>query len=211
MIHVLCTAHSCVAQLAEHPTVNRTVTGSSPVAGAIQKIPLETRGFFHFQRLLAFLATLHVYPSAEAVVRPAVHAYDERIGSIKQRKEVHHVHWRSFLRRRGKHVFRPQPRLELLIRRKHPATPRGYHYDNVFGASGKATPNAVIGVGVVMADRPMYFDCANEHGLAIAGLNFPATRSSCMSRSKAPTTSRPSNSRCGWHAISIPSTKSRRR
>ena len=40
------------------------------------------------------------------------------------------------------------------------ATPRGYHYDNVFGASGKATPNAVIGVGVVMADRPMYFDCA---------------------------------------------------
>ena len=34
MIHVLCTAHSCVAQLAEHPTVNRTVTGSSPVAGA---------------------------------------------------------------------------------------------------------------------------------------------------------------------------------
>ena len=88
-------------------TVNRTVTGSSPVAGAIRKIPLETRGFFHFQRLLAFLATLHVYPSAEAVARPAVHAYDERTGSIKQRKEVHHVHWRSFLRRRGKHVFRP--------------------------------------------------------------------------------------------------------
>ena len=44
-------------------------------------------------------------------------------------------------------------------------TPRGYHYDTVFGAGGKAKPNAVIGVGVVMADRPMYFDCANEHGL----------------------------------------------
>lgn len=52
-------------------------------------------------------------------------------------------------------------------------TPRGYHYDTVFGAGGKAKPDAVIGVGVVMADRPMYFDCANEHGLAIAGLNFP--------------------------------------
>ena len=52
-------------------------------------------------------------------------------------------------------------------------TPRGYHYDTVFGAGGKAKPNAVIGVGVVMADRPMYFDCANEHGLAIAGWNFP--------------------------------------
>ena len=43
----------------------------------------------------------------------------------------------------------------------------------MFGAGGKEKPNAVIGVGVVMADRPMYFDCANEHGLAIAGLNFP--------------------------------------
>ena len=28
--------YSCVAQLAEHPTVNRTVTGSSPVAGAME-------------------------------------------------------------------------------------------------------------------------------------------------------------------------------
>ncbi len=49
-----------------------------------------------------------------------------------------------------------------------PVTPRGYHYDTVvLVAGGKAKPNAVIGsVGVVLADRPMYFDCANEHGLA---------------------------------------------
>lgn len=53
------------------------------------------------------------------------------------------------------------------------ATPRNYRYEYVFGAHGKTAPNAVIGVGVVMADRPMYFDCANEHGLAVAGLNFP--------------------------------------
>lgn len=52
-------------------------------------------------------------------------------------------------------------------------TPRAYKYDYVFGAEAKAEPNAVIGVGVVMADKPMYFDCANENGLAIAGLNFP--------------------------------------
>lgn len=52
-------------------------------------------------------------------------------------------------------------------------TPRGYQYDYVYGAEGKSEPSAVIGVGVVMTDRPMYFDCANEHGLAIAGLNFP--------------------------------------
>lgn len=90
-------------------------------------------------------------------------------------------------------------------------TPRGYHYDTVFGAGGKAKPNAVIGVGVVMADRPMYFDCANEHGLAIAGLNFPATPRSSTNRSKARKTSPRSNFRCGWRVISTPSTRSRRR
>ena len=89
-------------------------------------------------------------------------------------------------------------------------TPRGYHYDTVFGAGGKAKPNAVIGVGVVMADRPMYFDCANEHGLAIAGLNFPGYASS-TNRSKARKTSPRSNFRCGWRVISTPSTRSRRR
>ena len=35
-------------------------------------------------------------------------------------------------------------------------TPRGYQYDYVYGAEGKSEPNAVIGVGVVMVDRPMY-------------------------------------------------------
>lgn len=90
-------------------------------------------------------------------------------------------------------------------------TPRGYHYDTVFGAGGKAKPDAVIGVGVVMADRPMYFDCANEHGLAIAGLISPATPRSSTNRSKARKTSPRSNFRCGWRVISTPSTRSRRR
>ena len=86
-------------------------------------------------------------------------------------------------------------------------TPRGYRYDYAYGAKGKSEPNAVIGVGVVMADRPMYFDCANEHGLAIAGLNFPGY----ASFAREPKTSPLSNSRCGWHAISTVSTKSKRR
>ena len=47
IIHVLCTAHSCVAQLAEHPTVNRTVTGSSPVAGAIESLGSPRLFYFH--------------------------------------------------------------------------------------------------------------------------------------------------------------------
>lgn len=32
---------------------------------------------------------------------------------------------------------------------------------------------AVIGVGIVSQKIPLFFDCANEDGLAIAGLNFP--------------------------------------
>lgn len=51
-------------------------------------------------------------------------------------------------------------------------TPRAYKYDYVFERV-KAEPNAVIGVGVVMADKPMYFDCANENGFGHRGLNFP--------------------------------------
>ena len=41
--------YSCVAQLAEHPTVNRTVTGSSPVAGAIES--LDSPRLFYFHRI----------------------------------------------------------------------------------------------------------------------------------------------------------------
>jgi len=32
---------------------------------------------------------------------------------------------------------------------------------------------ALIGVGIVVADYPLYFDAINEAGLAMAGLNFP--------------------------------------
>ena len=39
------------------------------------------------------------------------------------------------------------------------------HVDN----TGK---QAVIGMGIVVGGYPMFFDCANESGLAIAGLNF---------------------------------------
>lgn len=33
--------------------------------------------------------------------------------------------------------------------------------------------HAIIGMGIVVDNTPLYFDCANEAGLAIAGLNFP--------------------------------------
>lgn len=51
-------------------------------------------------------------------------------------------------------------------------TPHGYHYISAF--LGENTNNyAVIGMGIVAENTPLYFDCANEAGLAIAGLNFP--------------------------------------
>ena len=51
-------------------------------------------------------------------------------------------------------------------------TPRGYKYQTVFLGENKKTP-ALIGMGIVAENTPLYFDCANENGLAIAGLNFP--------------------------------------
>ena len=51
-------------------------------------------------------------------------------------------------------------------------TPKGYQYHSAF--LGDLTPKyALIGMGIVEENIPLYFDCGNEAGLAIAGLNFP--------------------------------------
>lgn len=70
-------------------------------------------------------------------------------------------------------------------------TPRGYKRSWAFGSaaatsgvsgllgaraklsSGEGCKHAIIGMGIVADNIPLYFDCANEAGLAIAGLNFP--------------------------------------
>ena len=51
-------------------------------------------------------------------------------------------------------------------------TPRGYKYKSAFLGEMANSP-AIIGMAIVEENTPLYFDCANEHGLAIAGLNFP--------------------------------------
>lgn len=51
-------------------------------------------------------------------------------------------------------------------------TPRGYKYKSAFLGEMSNSP-ALIGMGIVAENTPLYFDCANEHGLAVAGLNFP--------------------------------------
>lgn len=50
-------------------------------------------------------------------------------------------------------------------------TPKDYNYQPVF--NGEDRNHAVLGIGIVVDDTPLYFDCANDAGLAVAGLNFP--------------------------------------
>lgn len=52
-------------------------------------------------------------------------------------------------------------------------TPRGYSYKSAFLGEMKPKHGAIIGMAIVVENTPLYFDCANEAGLAIAGLNFP--------------------------------------
>ncbi|MBE6483948.1 MAG: choloylglycine hydrolase family protein [Actinomycetaceae bacterium] len=51
-------------------------------------------------------------------------------------------------------------------------TPRGYVPASPFAAI-PAIQYGIIGMGIVQEGVPLYFDCANEAGLAVAGLNFP--------------------------------------
>ena len=48
--------------------------------------------------------------------------------------------------------------------------PHDYHYAPAFNAEDKNHP--VIGIGIIVEDTPLYFDCMNDAGLAVAGLNF---------------------------------------
>ncbi len=50
--------------------------------------------------------------------------------------------------------------------------PTGYQPKSPFGAIS-AVKHAVIGMGIIQGNAPLYFDCANDAGLAVAGLNFP--------------------------------------
>ncbi len=54
-------------------------------------------------------------------------------------------------------------------------TPRGFRRKWAFAdrLAGETCRHGVIGMGIVAENKPLYFDCANEAGLAIAGLNFP--------------------------------------
>ena len=52
-------------------------------------------------------------------------------------------------------------------------TPNGYKYNSAFLGEMIPKNGAIIGMAIIEENVPLYFDCANEAGLAIAGLNFP--------------------------------------
>jgi choloylglycine hydrolase len=52
-------------------------------------------------------------------------------------------------------------------------TPRGFSYNSAFLGEMKSKQGAIIGMAIVVENTPLYFDCYNESGLGIAGLNFP--------------------------------------
>lgn len=54
-------------------------------------------------------------------------------------------------------------------------TPKGYELAQAFpeGAAPKKSKHALIGMGITYQGYPLYFDCGNDAGLAVAGLNFP--------------------------------------
>ena len=51
-------------------------------------------------------------------------------------------------------------------------TPKGFPLPYSFLADAKAE-HAVIGMAVALDNYPLYFDCGNDAGLGVAGLNFP--------------------------------------
>ena len=51
-------------------------------------------------------------------------------------------------------------------------TGRGYELESAF-CGNVSSKFAVIGMGILAEGIPLYFDCGNEAGLAVAGLNFP--------------------------------------
>ena len=51
-------------------------------------------------------------------------------------------------------------------------TPANYQLPSPFGAMPQ-TRFPLIGMGITAQGIPLYFDCANDQGLAVAGLNFP--------------------------------------
>jgi len=70
------------------------------------------------------------------------------------------------------HYFGRTLDLEHMFRERVTVTPRYFSFD--FRCMGRRKSHyALIGMASVVEGYPLYYEAANEHGLAMAGLNFP--------------------------------------
>ena len=70
------------------------------------------------------------------------------------------------------HYFGRNLDLEYSYRESVTVTPRNYPFH--FRCAGPLNSHfAIIGVAMIDHNYPLYYDATNEHGLSIAGLNFP--------------------------------------
>ena len=70
------------------------------------------------------------------------------------------------------HYFGRTLDLEYTYNETVVVTPRNYPF--AFRKMGRMESHyAIIGMATVVEDYPLYYEAANEHGLAMAGLNFP--------------------------------------
>ena len=72
----------------------------------------------------------------------------------------------------GDHYFGRTLDLECSYQEEVVVTPRNFPL--IFRKMGRLERHyALIGMATVAAENPLYYEAANEHGLAMAGLNFP--------------------------------------
>lgn len=72
------------------------------------------------------------------------------------------------------HYFGRTLDMECSYNEKVIITPRNYNFK--FRMSGELTNHyAIIGIGAVVDNYPLYYDATNEKGLSVAGLNFPVS------------------------------------
>lgn len=74
--------------------------------------------------------------------------------------------------RPGEHYFGRNLDAEFSFREQVVITPRNYRFARRSGGEFY-TRYALIGMASVLEDYPLYYEAANEAGLAMAGLNFP--------------------------------------
>ena len=93
----------------------------------------------------------------------------------EQNERSHYVHWNQIHFNRWNDVLWSQPRLEHAFRRAHRHHPKGLPACGCLPAESTTKPagHAIIGMGITYQGYPLYFDCGNDAGLAVAGLNFP--------------------------------------